>query len=100
MHAPIHLGLRRAEEAFKIADISQIAAGRAKEREVAIPVCRPQNRFVRCKDVAMSSRWTSILPLEVFDPIQLPFSAEFISNPKPFVSKVLDIGEHSVVEEV
>jgi hypothetical protein len=67
---------------------------------MAIPVCGPQNAFVRRKDVAMAARWTSVLSLEVSDPIQLPLRTKLISNPNPIVSAVLNVGEHFVVEEI
>jgi len=55
---------------------------------MAIPVCGPQNVFFWCNEVATSVRWTSVLSLEVFDPVKLPLRTRLVFNPNPSASKL------------
>ena len=103
VHAPIDFRGRRTEEAFKVVLLlnrSNILFRRTKKGEMAIPVRRPQQLFIGCKDIAVARCCFIILPFEIVYPVQLPLGSEFVANPDPLVAQVLNGLKHGVVEQV
>jgi len=77
------------EEAFEFSFdrvLRRVLQRATQECAVAIPVNRPQQPFIRGKDVCVSPDSWLVLAKEILNQVKLAFATEFIANPDTVVT--------------